>query len=373
MRVFLAFFAFLAAFHGLGPSLPIYLSRLGSPEREIGVLVGTIGIAALISRLLVGRVLRRFPERTVMLWAASLFGLSFLALIVFRPFWPFFLVRLVQGTAFAFLDTAAIAYAVRIVPVAYRARAISYFLIGPSLASAVSAASGIYVVNTYGFPVLLFCCAGLCLCALFLAASLVPHERPAEEMRAAAGDGRLFQWKVVPPAISSFLYYFSIAAVAAFFPLYAIRCGVANPGYFFSASAAMLIAVRLFGGWVLERYPRERIIQVFLSLAITAIVIMSFSRTLPAFIFVGLLWGTAGGFFIPVSMNYALGYAGASDGTAIGSYQAFMDMGLAVGPAVMGLIVRFSGYRLMFLSVAFICLLNLAYFQFYLNKRKPAP
>ena len=165
---FLAFFGFLAAFHALTPTLPIYLEQLGSSKREIGVLVGTIGVSALVSRLLVGKILRRHSERVVMMTAAALFGLSFLALVVFRPFWPFFFVRLLQGIAFASLDTAVLSYVVRIIPSAYRARAISYFFVGPSLASAVAATSAVYVVNYYGFTVLLLACTGLCLCAVLL-------------------------------------------------------------------------------------------------------------------------------------------------------------------------------------------------------------
>ena len=53
---FVAFFGFLAAYHALTPTLPLYLARLGSSEREIGVLVGTIGISSLVARLLVGRI-----------------------------------------------------------------------------------------------------------------------------------------------------------------------------------------------------------------------------------------------------------------------------------------------------------------------------
>ena len=162
---FLAFFGFLAAFHALTPTLPIYLATLGSNAREIGLLVGTIGVSSLVSRLLVGRVLLKYSERLVMMWGAILFALTFLALIVFRPFWPFFVVRLLQGIAFASLDTAAIAYVIRIIPLAYRARAISYFLLAPSLASAMVASSAVFVVNTYGFAILLLACTGLSLCA----------------------------------------------------------------------------------------------------------------------------------------------------------------------------------------------------------------
>jgi MFS family permease len=87
------------------------------------------------------------------------------------------------------------------------------------------------------------------------------------------------------------------------------------------------------------------------------------------FILVGILWGVAAGYLIPVCMAYALEYAGSSDGTSIGTYQAFMDIGLALGPVTMGIIVQLTGYRFMFLCSAFVCLVNLGYFLFYLRRK----
>jgi predicted MFS family arabinose efflux permease len=366
---FLSLFGFLVAFHALTPTLPIYLQQLGSSKREIGILVGTIGISALVARILVGKILRSYAERKVMMVAATLFGLSFLALVVFRPFWPLLFVRLLQGIAFASLDTAVLSYVVKIIPSEYRARAISYFFVGPSLAAAIAATSAVYVVNGYGFTVLLLACSVLCICAFLTSWSLKGKKGTTETDQSPQKDRRLIQPKILAPAIMSFLFYFSNAGVGAFFPLYSIQCGVMNPGIFFSAMAVTLIAVRLFGGFVFEMFSKVKIISTFLVLSTLTLVLMSASSTLPMFIFVAILWGIAAGYLIPVCMAYALEYAGTSDGTAIGTYQAFMDIGLALGPVTMGVIVQLTSYRFMFLCAAFGCLVNLGYFLFYLKKR----
>jgi MFS family permease len=365
---FLAFFGFLVTYFALVPTLPIYLAKLGSNEREIGVLVGTIGVSSLVSRLLVGRVLLKYSERLVMMGGAILFALSFLALIVFRPFWPFFIVRLLQGIAFASLDTSAIAYAIRIVPEAYRVRAINYFFLAPSLASAIAASSGVFVVNKYSFTVLLLACTGFSLCTFLLSWKLKEETvRPA--MISPARKTFLFDQKILAPAVVSFLLYFSWGGIMAFFPLYSLQCGVTNPGFFFSANAVMVILVRVLGGRIFDIHSKEKIIPILIIVTMVAVIVLSFSRTLPMFVLVGLLCGAAGGFIYPVSIAYALEYAGSSDGTAVGTYQAFMDLGLALGPATMGLIVPLTGYRVMFLCLAFTCLINLCYFQFYLRKK----
>jgi MFS family permease len=368
---FIGFFGFLAAYHAMTPTLPLYLARLGSNERDIGVLVGTIGVSALISRFLVGRILLRYTEKTVMMGGAALFGLSFLALVVFRPFWPFLVARLLQGIAFAALDTAALAYVMKVVPREYQARAISYFLLAPSLASAIASFSGVYVVNTYSFSFLLFGCTGLSLFALILSWNLKGAATPRATIRSSGKSNGFFHWKILPPALMCLMFYFSWSGVRAFFPLYSIQCGVMNPGYFFSANAVMVVAVRLLGGKILDVYSKEKIIPVVMLVVTGGLTALSFSRTLPLFIIIGLVWGAATAFLIPVAMAYALEYAGSSEGSALGTYQAFMDMGLGIGPAITGLILPHTGYRLMFLILAATCLANIGYFQFYLKKRKP--
>jgi MFS family permease len=87
------------------------------------------------------------------------------------------------------------------------------------------------------------------------------------------------------------------------------------------------------------------------------------------FILVGLLWGTGGGFFFPASMAYALDYAGSSAGPAVGTFRALSDLGLALGSALVGLIIPFTGYQIMFLCLALLSLINLSYFQCYVRKK----
>jgi predicted MFS family arabinose efflux permease len=53
----------------------------------------------------------------------------------------------------------------------------------------------------------------------------------------------------------------------------------------------------------------------------------------------------------------------------MGTFRAISDFGLGLGPVVMGIIIPQTGYRITFLCLALICLINLSYFQFYVRKR----
>ena len=369
--VLLAFFAFMAAFYALIPTLPIYFSQLGSSERLVGMLIGVTGVASLVSRFLVGGFLRRYSEKRAMIFGAVLFSLTFPATILFRSFWPLLAVRILQGIAFASMHTAAITYAINVIPPAYRGQGLAYFMLVPNLAMALVAPSSMFVINQYGFTIFFLSCTGLTVCALFLSWKEGEHKTvSAPEQSAPSASIFLPEWKVIVPGLANFLQMFVYGALTAFIPLYALRCGIANPGLFFTAMAVAMITGRVFGGKILDTYNKEKIILVLILISMIATVILSFSKTLPLFIFTGFLWGVGAAFFMPACMAYALEFAGSSSGAAVGTFQALTDLGMALGPVIMGLIIPITGYPVMFLCLAFIYLIDMCYFQFYVRKRR---
>ncbi len=60
---FLAQFALSSVFFILLPTLPIYLSALGTKEAEIGVLIGISSIFSLMLRPFIGKGLSKRPEK----------------------------------------------------------------------------------------------------------------------------------------------------------------------------------------------------------------------------------------------------------------------------------------------------------------------
>ena len=183
---FFAYFFFLAAINSLIPTLPVYLTRLGSDEREVGVLIGVLAVASLASRLFVGGALLKCRAKSVMMVGALGSVITFLAYIVFHPFWPLFMVRLLQGVAWACIDTAAIASIMNVIPLAYRARALGYFMLAPSLAMAIAAPFGMFLINQYSFTILFLSCAGLAFCTFFLSWKLKGQEVPMPGQEDAA-------------------------------------------------------------------------------------------------------------------------------------------------------------------------------------------
>jgi MFS family permease len=358
---FLTQFAFTFAAFSLIPALPIYLSRLGSTEVEIGVLIGSFAVSSLVLRPIVGRSLVRIPEKSFMMAGAVFFAFGSVAYLFAPPFWPFFFVRILQGIGFACFSTASFTFIANISPEGRRGQSLGYFILAFTLSGALAPPLAMLLINRYGFTHLFLVCLGLSLCSLFIAYKLRKREAPPSQA-SSSNEGFLLSRKALQPSIMSFFPFFIWGALTTFFPIYAIDHGMANPGLFFSIVAVVLILGRVLGGRILDVYSRERIIMPCIAPFIISMVILAFSKTLPMFILVAVIYGLGPAFLIPALMAYALDRGG-SPGPAMATFHAISDLGLSLGPAMMGIVVHSTSYPIMFLCLALTGMIGLVYFK----------
>jgi MFS family permease len=361
-------FTFTSVFHILIPTLPIYLSRLGSTEVEIGILIGILGISSLVFRPFIGRALLKIPERNFMIAGAFLSALTSIAYLLASPFWPILMVRVLQGIGIAFFYTASVTLIANITPEAHRGQSLSYFYLAFNTSLALAPSFGMFLINTFSFTPLFLVCLGLSLCSLFLTTRLGKRQvEPLENL--SNQDESFLSREALPPAIMTFFAHIIWGALTAFFPLYALNQGVANPGFFFAAYAIVLILGRALGGKILDLYSREKVILPCLFTYIISMTILAFSKTLPMFIIVAVIWGIGNAFLMPSLVAYALDRAGSSRGPAMGTFTAIGDLGIGLGPVIMGIILRLTSYPTMFLCLALTGIINLNYFYFFVRKK----
>ncbi len=366
---FLAQFAFAAVLYTLVPTLPIYLVKIGSKEAEIGILIGIASIFSLLLRPFVGKALSKKPEKFFLFAGALILTLSAITLIWVSPFWPLLLVRSLQGISAAFFFTSSFTLIANISPEQRRGQSISIYYLSSNLAFAVAPWFGMFLINSFAFPgnftVLFIFCS--CLSSLSLTFVVKLKTREVSMFQAPLSKREpLLNAPAIPPAIMACLVNVIWGAVIVFFPLYAVEHGMTNPGLFFAVFSAILILGRGFGGRVLDLYARkrEKIILPCLTIYIAAMTLLAFSRTPMMFILVAIIWGIGNAFLYPMLITIALDQEDANRGPAMGTYTAIADLGVALGPITMGLILGWTNYQVMFLCLAFVGALNFLYYQF---------
>jgi len=367
----LAFFAqlgFSSAFFILIPTLPIYLARLGSSETEIGILIGSASVSSLFLRPFIGRALLKIPERDFMFGGALLFIFCSIAYIFFLPFWPFFIVRILQGVGLAFFYTSSTTFIANISPEAHRGQSLGYFFLAFNFAFAMAPIFGMFVINHFGFTLLFLVCTSLSMCSLFFSTRL--RKREGNPLETPSAEDRSFlSRKALPPSIMAFFTHIIWGALTTFFPLYALENGMSNPGHFFATFAIMLILGRTFAGRILDLYSKEKVIFPCLLTYIISMVILALSKTPPMFIIAAVVWGAGNAFAFPAFVAFAVDLAGPSRGPAMGTFTAISDFGVGLGAVIMGIILRLTNYQVMFLCLAITGVINFTYFYFFVLKK----
>jgi len=365
---FFAQFLFSSVFCILIPSIPIYLLRFGAKEGEIGFLVGIFSISSLVLRPFVGKALLTIPERSFMIAGALLYVLSCLAYLIAPPFWLLLIVRGFHGIGLALFATASFTLLANITPEAHRGRLISYYYLSYNLAFALGPYLGMLLVNQFNFVTLFLSCTGLSLCSLYLALKLGKREPIPWEKKSVKVQSFLSR-EVLPPATIAFMLNVIWGALCAFFPLYALKHGVSNPGIFFIFLAITLMIGRVLGGRILDIYDREKVVMLCLALIVIGLTVLPLANTLGMFILVAVMLGSGWAFLYPFLTIHVIEIAGLARGPAMATFTALGDLGAGLGPMIMGIILQTTSYPIMFVCLIITGITNFLYFYWAIGKK----
>jgi predicted MFS family arabinose efflux permease len=278
------------------------------------------------------------------------------------------MIRIFHGIGFGFFHTSSFTFIASTALKAHRGQSLGYFALSSTISAALAPPIGMLIIDKISFTLLFLFCFFLSLCTLVFASQLEKKENV--QLQDTSYTRKLFlDLKAIPPSVTNSISLFMWGALTAFFPLYALNHGMKNPGLFFSIIAIMLILGRSFGGRILDAYNREKVIIPCLGAYFFSVVILAFSKTIPLFILVALIWGIGNAFLMPSLLAYVLDLEDTSPGIAIGTFTAISDLGISLGPVIMGFVIHLGGYQTMFFCLAFIGVINLIFFYFFARQR----
>lgn len=380
-------FLFFSAYLLFFPTLPFFIERLGGAESEIGLLIGTSSLAALLARPFVGWLVDTAGRKPVLLGGLLLFIVNCLLYNLVRDPLAIFPLRLLTGASLATFITAASAYISDVAPPSRRGEAMSYYGMANSLAFAVGPALGGWVIHTNAladidssitsragwlsgartgelhFTSLFLLAALIGLGALGLAARLA-ESKPAGIPRRRIRPGDLFARVAAFPAAVNFTSSFVFASMVTFMPLFARDQGVANPGQLFIVYAIAVMSVRAAFGRFLDRIPRPAaILPSIFVLAASMPILAAAQGPAPLYLAAGL-YGAGAGIFQPSMMAFLVDRTPPHErGRAMSTFTLGNDLGLSIGAFVLGGIVELAGARTAFLVASAVALGGAALFS----------
>jgi MFS family permease len=325
--------------------LPLYIQHLGGREGQIGTIMAMYSVAAILCQLAIGPLVDRLGRKPFILTGAVLACAVSLAFFFSAELgWHFYLLRFLQGTAFACFMTSNLTLLADLVPVSRRAEAVGVFGVSGLVTIALAPAIGEFLLRAYGFQTLFAATVGLAVATLAVClATEVPRPAAVESARRL---GASFWHGFTPVMLAGFQFGLANSVVFVFLPPYARHVGLPRVAPFYIVYTAMAVAVRFSGGRLADRLERRQVILP--SLVGLAIGVALFSALTSTWLLVVIAFinGTAHGFVYPATSAMAFDRAPAEGrGRALAAFNAAVLAGVTVGAVGFGWFVQLVGYR----------------------------
>ena len=180
---------FAIALGMVGVSAPLFAVQVGISAALVGALVALAGVSQVATRLCMGPLLRRFPDKFFVVLAATALTVSCVLLVLAAQIWAFAASQLLQGAARALFWTGSQTHAVRAWRTAVGGLSVINIangagsLVGPALAGLLAARS---------LDLSLLVAAAVCLAGVG-PGGLLARFPPFQPDRDRGGVGRLWQ------------------------------------------------------------------------------------------------------------------------------------------------------------------------------------
>jgi predicted MFS family arabinose efflux permease len=323
-------------------TLPLWVTGpVGSDKAGAGLAFGAFAVSALILRPVAGRLADTHGRRPLLVGGALLSALGMLGSAYADSLVLVVLLRLLLGVAEAAFFVAALAALADLAPASRMGEAISYNSLGLYLGLAFGPPLGELLVTSAGFTAAWYGAAALSVVAAVVAAGIKNvRSRPAP----TAGHSRLIHWKAVPPALGFFASVVAMGVFFAFGALQAEAVGLMPASAPLFVYGLVVVAGRLSLARVLDRFPALLLGAVALAIIAGGLVIIALwthpiGMILGAAIFALGVTISTPAFFSAIFATARPGERGAASGTA----SVFLDLGIALGPMVLGLAAQAGG------------------------------
>lgn len=334
-------------------ALPLYVvGPIEGNEFAAGVAFGAFAVSALVLRPIAGRMADQFGRRPMMI-GGTLLAAGALGLTAIADSLPVVIaLRLLAGVGEAAFFVASFAALADIAPPERMGEALSYNSLGLYLGLALGPPLGELLVGMGGYLAAWLGAAALAVLAA-VAVLVVGETRTAQP--AADEPLRIIHRPAIPVALGFLTSLVAMGGLLAFASLHATRLGLVNPSVVLLVYGGTVVVCRIAFARVPDRLP-SLVLGASALLAITAGALLAAVWQQPAgFVVATVLMAVGVAFATPAFFSAIFATASPSErGIASGTGSAAIDLGLGIGPILLGLIATPLGIPWAFAGAAVV-------------------
>ncbi|GGG59713.1 MFS transporter [Kocuria dechangensis] len=344
------------------------MERFGTDESSAGVATSTFIVGAVVARLLTGKYMEIVGRRRVLLAALVLLTLCSAAYLLDTGFAGLLVVRVLNGVAFGMSTTVLPAAVQALIPPGRRGEGTGYFMLSTTLAAALGPLVGLTLSTAAGYPVLFWTCTGVAAAgALLGVVTRVPELTLSAEQRRGLrsfAPSQFVEARALPVAALMLFVGTGYASILSFINPFAVQEDLVGPaGAYFLAYAATILVSRPFAGRLQDRRGDNAVLYPALVLFAVALLLLAAADSAAVMLASGTVLGVGYGAVLSAAQAAAVRSAPLTRvGLATSTFFLSMDVGVALGPVLLGALVPALGYRGMYVAAAGVVVLGLVYY-----------
>lgn len=326
-------------------------------------------IGALLGRIAAGRLMENVGRRRMLFTGLIFFTILSLCYFFISSITTLLVIRFFHGLAFALASTATGTISASLIPHSRRGEGTGYYGVSIIVASAIGPFLGVLISNNSSVTGNFVLCAVLAVLSLLAGLFLnVPKLTLTAEQKSEMKGFKIsnfFEPKAIPIAITILFMGLAYSSILSYLKLYAGQINLTEVvSFFFIVYAVVVILTRPFTGKWFDKHGVNFVMYPAIICFIIAMILLSRVHSglilLLSAVFVGLGYGTtqasAQAYAVKKSPVHRMGLA-------TSTFYIFLDLGIGVGPFLLGFLTPFIGYRGMYMAMA--ALLVVSFFVYY--------
>lgn len=336
------FFMFSTMF--VNPLINGYAKSLGASSAFAGVIVGIMSIASMFLRPIAGNLTDKLSKYCLSLIGGILIMIGVIGYVIAPASNWLLIFRLINGAGFVLCTVCMSTWLAFLVPRAHVGQAMGFYGLMNALAMAVAPALAINVYQKTGYRLALIASAiaafMMVIIIQFVGNRANPKKGTAKKKSGSSHQFKIIQKNVLPIALLTTLFAFPYFATQADLVTYAQERHLnVNVGSFFLIYAVVLLVIRIFLKNFFDTVKFGIWFWVSIGATLIYLLLLSTMKNNLMMALAAAFMAVGYGVIYSILQSTALLLAPISEqGLASSTFYLGLDIGMAFGPIIMGLI-----------------------------------
>lgn len=351
------------------PVLPIYFHAMGMSSQDIGMIVGSFSLGAVLFRLLAGKASDRYGSVPVVAMGLVIAGFAIAGYWLSTSLLLVLLLRFFHGMGSALYSSAAVTMVTLLHSGKQTKQGVALYTLCSMIGIGIATSTASWFFKEWGFQGIVLI-SGV---ATFSCLLLIPKKLKNQEKQTVSSvpvKVILLNPKVYLPTLNQFAVYVCYASVMTYLPLMVCEANsAADMGWFYISYTISVVSSRFLAGKITNQSDSKRLSTFLLAVLAVVILLPVFSHTWLSLLVMGVGIGLGVGLATPTLIGMITDHINtANRGVALGFFSTAIDLGMGAGSILLGMLAEPLGYKSIFIATSMWTLFTLMVYFHGINK-----